>query len=409
MGVAGEATFSVALDPLVAAIKAVEPHALRGRTGDDVLQRIRFVAGRDLLHVVATNGTTAAVAVVPIDPDSDSRGPRVAEDDGTFTLDADPSEVRQIVARFTKGASSRKDAPRRTLRMHWTDRVLKLTDATEQLGTLELDREDVKSPDLDEVPAKGLDVLVSPPSGDYPPVLDDVRKALAAVGESAESKPLVTQPGTLALFASPLGSAAPKADVDVQATGSSAARGFVVTCGSWFAGVLPSRFADDDSLARRSRARLLLLHRLLGRPMPDDVDDAAADEDEIPPQTDDDGYQPTGDDDEQDDDEREIENLELPDIPPIPAVRTAPFYATDYEGQQVPVEVQDERDAALMRRTLTFERFLLEPVDAVAMTAPAPPDPGVHEARDERRLAGLVDRLMTGTVKAAPPPPYPPT
>lgn len=315
MGVAGEATFSVALDPLVAAIKAVEPHSLRGagRKGGDVLQCVRFVAGRDLLHVVATNGTTAAVAVVPIDPDSDSRGPRVAEDDGTFTLDADPAEVRQIVGRFTKGASSKKGAPRRTLRMHWTDRVLKLADITEQTNTL-----DLESPDLDEVPAKGLDVLVSPPSGDYPPVLDDLRQALAGIGESAAVKPLVSQPATLALFVNPLGSAAPKADVHVEPTGSTASRGFVVTCGAWFAGTLPSRFADDDSLARRARARLLLLHRLVGAPAPDDDVDGQDDEDEIPPQTDDDGYAPTGDDDE-DDDEREIENLELPDIPPIPA------------------------------------------------------------------------------------------
>lgn len=300
MSVAGEATFSVALDPLVAAIKAVEPHALRGRKGGDVLQAVRFVAGRDLLHVVATNGTTAAVAVVPIDPDpdSDSRAERVAEDDGTFVLDAEPSEVRQIVSRFTKGASARKDAARRTLRLHWTDRLLRLTDITEQRGTL-----DLESADLPDVPAKGLEVLVAPPSGDYPPVLDDVRLALAGIGESAAGKPLVTQPGTLALFVGPLGSAAPKSDVHVEATGSTASRGFVVTCGSWFAGTLPSRFADDDSLARRARARLLLLHRLVGGPAPDDEPD---DLDDIPPQVDDgDGFAPTGDDDEQGDEQTE--------------------------------------------------------------------------------------------------------
>jgi len=295
MPVQGEATFTVALDPLVAAIKAVEPHALRGRKGGDVLQCVRFVAGRELLHVVATNGTTAAVAVVAIDPDSDSRAERVAEDDGTFVLDAEPSEVRQIVSRFTKGASARKDSARRTLRLHWTDRILRLTDITEQRGTLELE-----SPDLDEVPAKGLEVLVVPPSGDYPPVLDDVRLALAGIGESAAGKPLVTQPGTLALFVGPLGSAAPKSDVHVEATGSTASRGFVVTCGSWFAGTLPSRFADDDSLARRARARMLLLHRLVGGPAPEDEPDV--DDDDVPPQVDD-AFAPTGDEDEVDDEQ----------------------------------------------------------------------------------------------------------
>lgn len=262
MPVQGEASFTVSLDSLVAATRAVEPHALRGRKGDDVLQTVRFVAGPDLLHVVATNGTTAAVALVQIDPDSDTRGTRLAEDDGTFTLDADPSEVRQIISRFTKGASSKKDAPRRTIRMHWTDRMLRLTDITEQTATL-----DLESPDLDDVPARGLDVLVSPPSADFPPVLDDIRAALAAVGETTQGKPLVSSWSTLSLFSS-LGSVAPKADITIEPSGSSTARGFVVTAGSWFAGTLPSRF-DSDSLARRARARDVLLHRMLGTPLTD--------------------------------------------------------------------------------------------------------------------------------------------
>lgn len=294
MGVAGEATFTVPLDTLVAVVKAVEPHALRGRKGDEVLQRVRFIAGRELLHVIATNGTTSAVGMVTIDPASDSRDERVAEDDGTFTLDADPSEVRQIVSRFTKGASVKRDAVRRTLRMHWTDRMLKLTDVTESSGTL-----DLESPDLDDVPARGLDVLVYPPSGDYPDVMTDVRGALAGIGESAESKPLVTLPSTVALFTGPLGSAAPKVDVHVEPTGSGRSRGFVVTCGAWFVGTLPTRQHDDDSLAKRSRARLTLLHRILGTPAPDDEPDDV--DDEPPVQVDDeDGFAATGDDDEVD-------------------------------------------------------------------------------------------------------------
>lgn len=276
MPVAGEATFTVALDALVAAVRAVEPHALRGRKGGDVLQSVRFVANPELLHVVATNGTTAAAALVPIDPDSDTRGTRLAEDDGTFTLDADPAEVRQIVSLFTKGASSKKDAKRRTIRLHWTDRMLRLTDITEQSETLDLD-----SPDLDDVPARGLDVLVYPPSGDYPPVLDDLRAALAAVGESTQGKPLVSAWQTLALFGA-LGAVAPKADVAIEPSGSSQARGFVVTAGSWFVGTLPSRF-DTDSLARRRRARDVLLHRLLGTPLTDPEYDVV---DDIPAQHD---------------------------------------------------------------------------------------------------------------------------
>ncbi len=280
MPVMGEATFTVPLDTLVAAIRCVEPHALRGRKGDEVLQAVRFEAGPELLHVVATNGSTAAVGMVAIDPDSDTRTTRVSEDDGTFVVDIDAAEVRQIVARFTKGASAKRDAPRRTLRMHWTDHLLKLTDVTAQTASL-----DPGGDVLPEPPARGLDVLVSPPSADYPPVLDDIRRAVAGIGESAEVKPLVGPAATLALFVGPLGAAAGKVDLHVEPTGSGASRGFVVTCGAWFAGTLPSRFNDDDSLARRTRARMTLLHRLLGTPMPDDVD-PVDDEDELPVQTD---------------------------------------------------------------------------------------------------------------------------
>lgn len=291
MPVAGEATFDVALDSLVAAIRAVEPHAEQtaGRKGDDILARVRFRAELGELHVVATNGVTAALATVPIDPDSDSRTDRVAEDDGTFTVDADPAEVRQIVARFVKGRSSKKGAPRRTLRLHWTDRTLRLTDITEAQATLTGDMPEDDRGDLGELPARDLGILVVPPVADYPDVIGDVSKALAGIGETVEGKPLVTPWSVLGMFRG--AAVAYGSELQIDGTGPATARGFVVTCGSWFAGTIPSRHADADSLARRRRARLTLLHRLIGTELPDD-EDLVDPDDEVPPQVDEDLEQP---------------------------------------------------------------------------------------------------------------------
>lgn len=285
MPVAGEATFDVALDSLVAAIRAVEPHAdqTAGRKGDDILARVRFRAELGELHVLATNGVTAALATVPIDPDSDSRTHAVApEDDKVFVLDADPAEVRQVVARFVKGRSAKKGAPRRTLRLHWTDRVLRLTDVTEAQATLTGDMPDDDRGDLAELPARDLGILVGPPVADYPDVIGDVSKALAGIGETVEGKPLVTPWSVLGMFRG--AAVAYGSELQIDATGAAASRGFVVTCGSWFAGTIPSRHADADSLTRRRRARMTLLHRLIGTELPDDLDV----DDEVPPQVDDD-------------------------------------------------------------------------------------------------------------------------
>ena len=284
MPVAGEATFDVALDSLVAAIRAVEPHAdqTAGQKGDDILARVRFRAELGELHVLATNGVTAALATVPIDPDSDSRTHAVApEDDKVFVLDADPAEVRQVVARFVKGRSAKKGAPRRTLRLHWTDRVLRLTDVTEAQATLTGDMADDDRGDLAELPARDLGILVGPPVANYPDVMGDISKALASIGETVEGKPLITPHSVLGLFAS--AGKAYGAELQIDGNGPSTGRGFVVTCGSWFAGTIPSRHADADSLARRRRARLTLLHRLVGTELPD----GWLDDDEVPPQVDD--------------------------------------------------------------------------------------------------------------------------
>lgn len=284
MAVAGEATFDVALDSLVAAIRAVEPHAEQqvGRKGDDILARVRFRAELGELHVLATNGTTAALATVPIDPDSDSRADSFTpEDDRVFVVDADPAEVRQVVARFVKGRSAKKGAPRRTLRLHWTDRTLKLTDITEAQATLTGDMGEDERGDLDAMPARDLGILVSPPVADYPDVIGDVSKAIAQIGESVEGKPLVTPWSVLKLFSG--AAAAYGSELQVDATGPATSRVFVVTCGSWFAGTLPSRHADADSLARRRRARLVLLHRLIGTELPDEP----VEDEDVPPQVDD--------------------------------------------------------------------------------------------------------------------------
>jgi hypothetical protein len=280
MTVQGQASFTVSLDALVAAVKAVEPHASRSTKGDDALARVRFIAHRDELHVVATNGSTAAQAAVPIDPDSDSRGDDVRpEDDGVFTLDCEAAEVRNIPRRFLRGRTG-KESPRRTVLLHFTDHTLQIADVTDAagVGTLELDGGDVP-----DVPARQLGLVMLEPHADYPDVPGDLARALAGVGETVEAKPLVTDQATLGLFAS--AGVAYRQPLEFVASGSAQSRGFVVLGSQWFIGSVSSRHNDDDSLGKRSRARLVHLHRLLGQPLPESVPEL--DDEDVPPQVDD--------------------------------------------------------------------------------------------------------------------------
>lgn len=293
MSVQGTATFTVGRDQLVAAVNAVKPHAAKagGRKTDETLARVRFIAAdpaRRELYVVATNGATSAWATVPIDEGTDSRAGRIAEDDGVFVLDAEVSEVALIPSRFLRG--KRGDSVRRTLRLHFSDRMLDVTDVTEYPQQLSLVDEQ------DERPARELGLVLLGARADYPDVIAEVGKAIVQVDEQAVARSLVADHGVLGLF-----SAAGQAyGVDLEcAPLPGGARGWVVQAGPWFVGTLPSN-ESADNLGRRKRARAMHIARATGGTVefsPDDLlpsdrvpDDHHDDDDVV-----DDAYDPDDD------------------------------------------------------------------------------------------------------------------
>jgi len=256
--VQASATLTVGRDQLVAAVLAVAPHAAAagGRKGDETLARVRFIAAdpkRRELYIVATNGGTSAWATVPIDEGGDSRAHRVAEDDGVFVLDAEVSEVRLIPSRFLRG--KRGDSIRRTLRLHFTDTTLTVTDVTEYPTQLSLVDEDAT------VPARELGLVLLGARADYPDVLDSIGNALkVADGEPLVSSALVVDRSVLGLFAH--AGQAYGTDLELSPI-AGGVRGWLVRVGAWFVGTVPSN-DSTDSLGRRKRAAAMHLARATG-------------------------------------------------------------------------------------------------------------------------------------------------
>lgn len=278
MSVQAGARFDVGLDAFVAAVKATMPHVGKAQKDTDALSRVRLIAERRELYVVATNGATSAMSVVKIDDGTDSRDDRTAVDDGVFVLDVDPSELANVPQRFIIGRAGRKSTARRVLRLDFTSNRLHITDVTEHAGTL-----DLESADLDDVAARELGLVLLEPHVEFPDVVRRIREAAAGVGEAVESKPLVAEWSTVHLF-----DAAGKAfrqPLEFAATGPATSRGFVVTCSKWFVGTVSSKHNDDDSLGKRRRSWLEHLHRLTGKPLPPNFEHEG--DDDVPPQDDD--------------------------------------------------------------------------------------------------------------------------
>ena len=93
---AAECTIQVPLVSFRQAVAAIVVHAEPTKTGDEVnaLSRVRLVAGKSELFVVACNGTTAALASVRIV--EDSRAERFAADDGSFAVDIAPGLAKDL-------------------------------------------------------------------------------------------------------------------------------------------------------------------------------------------------------------------------------------------------------------------------------------------------------------------------
>lgn len=258
MAVTLDAELTVATGDLRDALRAVTPHAEPNKTGDNEAEhRVRLVADAQHVHVLAANGQTAAAAIVSIE--DDSRRERFAADDGPLIIDITPRQARLLLQQF-------KAKP--------TD-----PDGVEQLAALRV-RTDEDGSALEVADVSGLfagESVRFPAVGvsdAFPDVLAAVRRALAEAGQSPLGKPL-TVPGRVFGLFTPASTVYAQPLV-VEPTGPTESRGFLVSCGESFLGVVSSRHADDDSLAKRDGWRRGWLRRLGLAGAPDDPEHEAA-------------------------------------------------------------------------------------------------------------------------------------
>jgi hypothetical protein len=224
------------------ALRAVVPHAEPNKTGDlDAEHRVRLVIDDFHVNVLASNGATAAMAIVSIE--DDSRTEQFAPDDGPLIVDLTPRQARLILAQF----KAKKTDPE-GVQQYAALRVLKDGEGLEVADVSGLFAgESIRFP--------GVGV-----SDNFPDVVAVITKALANASGSPSPKPLTSDGSTLALFKA--ASVVYDQPLTVEATGSPESRGFLVSCGESFLGVISSRHQDDDSLKRRDAWRTGWMRRL---------------------------------------------------------------------------------------------------------------------------------------------------
>jgi hypothetical protein len=224
------------------ALRAITPHAEPNKTGDlDEEHRVRLVLDEYQVNVYASNGSTAAYAVVPIL--KDSRKIAFAADDGPIIVDLTPRHCRLVLAQFKAKAVDPEGV----------DQVAALRVLAEGEGLEVADVSGLFAGESIRFPGVGV-------SDRFPDVRGILTRALAAASGEPSPKPLTADGDTLALFR-----AASKVygqPLTIEPTGTPESRGFVVLCGPWFLGSISSRHQDDDSLRKRDAARVGWLQRL---------------------------------------------------------------------------------------------------------------------------------------------------
>jgi hypothetical protein len=222
------------------ALDAVLPHAEPNKTGDlDAQHRVRFIADKHHIYVTASNGATAACAIVSIE--EDSRTEKFAPEDGPLRWDLTPRQGRLILQQFKAKATDPEGIEQIVCFHISVGQHIELEDA----GGL-FAGETVSFPYVE--PTSGVDVVAV------------VGRALASAGASPVGKQLVSDGQTLKLFRA--ASAAYGQPLVISSSGTDESRAFTVECGESFLGVISSRHHDDDSLARRQAWRLSWLERL---------------------------------------------------------------------------------------------------------------------------------------------------
>lgn len=243
-----ECTLKVGIVALRSAITAVVPHADSPKLGDEdlALARVRLIAGRDELLVVATNdgqdGRTSAQAAVRIE--DDSRSERFAPWDGPFVVDLHPAKARDIVRQIKPQKADRDTGEAGPSITGWCDL------------TLELERVTVT-----DVSGLWAGTTLTVPTLDYRVQYPDVPKviSLALGGAARHFKPFCHAAGIGRRFA--VAADVYDAELEWEPTGTAESSGWVVICGDYFTGVAESNHAGGNSLKARDRRRMRHLER----------------------------------------------------------------------------------------------------------------------------------------------------
>jgi hypothetical protein len=224
------------------ALRAVTPHAEPNKTGDlDDEHRVRLVIDDYHVNVLASNGSTAVMALVSIE--EDTRRKALDVDDGPLIVDLTPRQCRLILQQFKAKATDPEGVDQiAALRVLKNGEGLEVADVSGLFAG-----ESVRFP--------GVGV-----SEKFPDVIGVITRALAAASAAPSPKPLTTGGDILALFAA--ASKAYDQPLTVEATGTPESRGFLVSCGESFLGVISSRHQDDDSLRKRDGWRHGWIRRL---------------------------------------------------------------------------------------------------------------------------------------------------
>lgn len=234
-----EATIQVATIDLRRAFQAVAPHAEKNKTGDNAVEhRIRMCFADGEVYVMATNGATVGLAVVPIH--EDSRAERFAPDDGSFWVDLTPRHLKLMLQHFSLSTGSGADMDEM---LEWRVTTGEVT--VKDVGGLWTG----ESVTFQQVDA----------DSSYPDIIGALAPALAMRSSAPSSKPLVAAGSLIRLFQA--ASDAYDSPVEFYSTGSESARGFVVQVGSRFVGTVESRHLDDDGMKRRQSAYTKWLER----------------------------------------------------------------------------------------------------------------------------------------------------
>lgn len=242
-----ECTLKVGIVPLRAALLSVVPHADPPKLGDEdlTLARVRFIAGRSELLIVATNeskdGKSSAQAAVPIE--ADSRREVFAPDDGPFIVDMHPAKVRDI-ARQIKPVKADKDGDPGPTATGWADLTLELDHAT-----------------VADVSGLWPGTRLTVPLLDYRVEYPDVPAVIGRALEQADGKfkPLCLSAGVASRFET----AAEQYEAELQwePTGTADSSGYVVLCGDYFAGAVETNHGSAGGVKARSRRRIRHLER----------------------------------------------------------------------------------------------------------------------------------------------------